>query len=271
MKLAFWNVRQNDEAALLLAEAERPDVLAIAECKAPDQVVRALMALDRRWQQVSDTGPRLALFSRGLRCVARVGADRFCICRLRGRDGIALTVAAVHFRSRMHATASDISIDCGALRQEIMAVERAVRHRNTLVMGDFNIDPYDFGLCDRRLMLGVMDRRLAARLDASSDVQLRGAVFYNPMWSRMGDDSPGPPGTYHASSEDHHDYRFHTFDQVLVRPSLVPRLSAVTVPRRLGTVDLVSKMDLPRKAAVSDHLPVIVEIESGAADEPTET
>ena len=270
MKLAFWNVRQNDDAALLLAATEAPDVMVIAECMAPSEVARALSVTVRRWQHVSDTGPRVAVFSRGSRCVARVGAERFCICRLRSR-AFSLTLAAVHLRSRMHATASDISIDCGVLRHEIIAAERAARHRNTLVMGDFNLDPYDFGLCDRRLILGVMDRRLAARLDASSDEQLRGAVFYNPMWSRMGDDSPGPPGTFYASSEDHHDYRFHTFDQVFVRPALVPRLGAVTVPRRLGVVQLVSEMDLPRKAAVSDHLPVIVEIESGAADEPAET
>lgn len=268
MRLAFWNVRQNDDAIMWLADGAAPDILVIAECGDAMRVMNLLATRDRRWTQIAGTGPRIALFSRGLDCVPRVAADRFCVSRIRMRQGMWLTLAAVHLRSRMYASASDLSLDCSALRNDILSVEQAERDRNTLVMGDFNLDPYDFGLCDRRLLLGVMDRRLAARMEASHNADIQSAVFYNPMWSRMGDESPGPPGTYYTSTDDHHDYRFHTFDQVLVRPPLVPSLVAVTVPRRLGTIDLVQVSDLPRKADVSDHLPVIVDLEPGAADEP---
>lgn len=271
MKLAFWNIGRNDDAVILLARTEAPDIMAVAECKAPRDLAAALSDVDRRWQHVTGTGARITLFRRGARCQPRVAAERFCVSRVRGREGMSLTLAVVHFRSRMYATASDISIDCGVLRHELLAAERAAGRQDTVVLGDFNLDPYDYGLCDRRLMLGVMDRRLAVRLARSKDAETRGAVFYNPMWSRMGDDSPGPPGTYYASSDDHHDYRFHTFDQVLVRPSLLPRLASVTVPRRLGETPLVTEMDLPRQGALSDHLPLIVELESGAVDEPSET
>ena len=166
----------------------------------------------------------------------------------------------VHLRSRERATASDISFDCFSLRDDILRVERGRGHRRTLLTGDFNLDPFDIGLCDRRAIWGTMDRRLASRR------QTHDGVFYNPMWSRQGDDSPGPPGTYSRSSDDHHDYAFHTFDQVLIRPELVPHLEKLEVARQLGDTALVSDADIPRKE-VSDHLPLIVELTQGVIDE----
>lgn len=45
--------------------------------------------------------------------------------------------------------------------------------------------------------------------------------FYNPMWSLLGDATPGPPGTYYYSPSGHASYYWHTFDQVLLRPDLL--------------------------------------------------
>lgn len=102
-----------------------------------------------------------------------------------------------------------------------------------------------------------MDRRQAERMTRA--VTTRDAAFYNPMWSRLGDESPGPPGTWHTSSDNDAEYFFHTFDQVLIRPELIPSFNNLEVPRKLGDVSLVSGNDIPRQG-ISDHLPIIFDL-----------
>lgn len=265
MRLAFWNVNERRSLPPLLATNIALDAIALAECPDPSAVLAELRLLDPDWRQVAGTGVRRQLFVRNLPGRALLGSlGRWSIVSL-GADEDACLIVIVHLRSRMHATPSHIGLDTVALRDDILKTEAQEGHRRTVVIGDFNLDPFDLGLCDRRLLLGVMDRRLAVRLDGSPTA--RDAIFYNPMWSRLGDDSRGPPGTYYRSGDDHHDYFFHTFDQVLVRPGLVDRLRGVDVLRRLGAVDLVSPADRPRPDVASDHLPLVVELSRGGSDE----
>lgn len=266
MRLAFWNIGEHHEAAAWLAQHTRLDAIVLAECRRPDRVEDMLRATDAMWTGVAGTGRRLTVFARSQRTVSRHAGERFCIVGLGAAGGRELNLCAVHLPSRLRASASDVSLDCFAVRRRVLDVEARAGHRRTLIIGDFNLDPYDIGLNDRRLLIGVMDRRLAARMALSRRREVRDGIFYNPMWSRLGDDSVGPPGTYYARHDDHHDYRFHTFDQVLVRPCLIPALQAVDVPRAVGGITLVSANDLPRARTLPDHLPVLVELDLGGDD-----
>lgn len=259
MRLAFWNIDGRDENVPLLAASGAFDVIGVAEAHDPRAIEASLRALDPQWRWVPGTGDRTTVFVRGVRCEPLLGSDGFwSVVSIADRDRPSVTMAVVHLRSRRYATPADIGLDCVGLRADIVEIEGLVGHRRTILVGDFNLDPYDFGLCDQRSLLAVMDRRLALRLDGRH--RTREAVFYNPMWSRMGDTSEGPPGTYYRSRDDHHDYFFHTFDQVMVRPSLIDALEQVSVPRRLQGVELVSTSDLPRRGVASDHLPIIFEL-----------
>lgn len=259
MRLAFWNIDGRDANVPLLAASGTLDVMGVAEAREPHGIESRLRALDPGWRWVAGTGDRTTVFVRGVHCEPLLGSGSYwSVVALEPRGRPSLTMVIVHLRSRRFATPTDIGLDCVGLRADIVEIERLVGHRRTILLGDFNLDPYDVGLCDQRSLLAVMDRRLAVRLDERAGT--REAVFYNPMWSRMGDASDGPPGTYYRSRDDHHDYFFHTFDQVMVRPLLIGTLGRVTVPRRVHGVDLVSTSDLPRRGVASDHLPIIVEL-----------
>ncbi len=78
-----------------------------------------------------------------------------------------------------------------------MAQETHLGHRNTVVIGDLNVNPFEDALTAADGLQGVMDRAVAAR--PARTVQGHAwDYFYNPMWSRLGDDSrvrPEPIGT----------------------------------------------------------------------------
>lgn len=257
MKLAFWNVKGNTSAAVMLADQPAaPDLIALAECAEPDLVETALRAIDEEWRRMPETGHRVAIYHRPsvggvwLRDIVEGGA----IIELRPPSAPALLVVAVHLKSQLHLTPQRLSTQIGKLRKAIVQAEARADHRNTILMGDLNLDPFALGLNDRELLLGTMDRRQARRLAERRTMQ--DATFYNPMWSRLGDESPGPPGTWHTSRDSDGEHFFHTFDQVLLRPALIARFYGLEVPRTLGKTTLVTQNDIPR-ARISDHLPII--------------
>jgi hypothetical protein len=73
--------------------------------------------------------------------------------------------------------------------------EEKFGHQNTVIIGDLNANPFEDALTAADGLHGVMDRRVASRRPPNIRGQ-RWDYFYNPMWSRLGDESPGPSGTY---------------------------------------------------------------------------
>jgi hypothetical protein len=82
--------------------------------------------------------------------------------------------------------------------------------------------------------------------------------FYNPMWSRLGDMSEGLAGTYYYNSASPTNYFWHTFDQVLIRPSLLAGFSHddLKVIDKIGNTSLIKNGKID-KERFSDHLPLV--------------
>lgn len=80
-------------------------------------------------------------------------------------------------------------------------------------------------------------------------------MFYNPMWSRLGDESAGPPGTYfYDGGSGTEKYFWHTFDQVLLRPGLLQAYET-------GHLEILTGIGtFPLDGGPSDHSPVLLRL-----------
>jgi hypothetical protein len=85
--------------------------------------------------------------------------------------------------------------------------------------------------------------------------------FYNPMWSRLGDGSAGPCGTYFYNRSESLNYFWHTFDQILLRPDLLSTfdLSGLRVVTQIGERELLKSQRTDD--ALSDHLPIVIRLD----------
>lgn len=168
-----------------------------------------------------------------------------------------ILLAVTHLSSKQYQDESDQMVECNKLAKEIGQAEKSIGHSRTILVGDLNMNPFEEGLVLTHGLHAVMSRNVASR--KSRVVQDTSyPFFYNPMWSLMGDLSNGPAGTYYYSGSNHKTYFWNTFDQVLIRPSLINSFveNELEIIQSDGITSFLSKQNIPDKNHFSDHLPI---------------
>jgi len=169
-------------------------------------------------------------------------------------------LAAVHLPSRLHWSAESLAIECGELARNIESEERKAGYWRTILVVDFNLNPFEAGLAGG--LSSVMSRRVASRLTRT--VQGREyRFFYNPMWGHFGDGGSETSGSYFYDAAEHVNHYWNIFDQVLLRPELAEHFdpTQVSIIRTIGPRSLVRQDGRPDHTNGSDHLPLIFEVE----------
>jgi hypothetical protein len=154
---------------------------------------------------------------------------------------------------------NDQTLNAVRVADLIRKAEDQVGHMKTLVIGDFNMNPFEVGLVGSDCFHAVMDQNIAKKRSRTVQGQNR-AYFYNPMWGFMGDSSPGPSGTYYYSNSEYVNYFWNTFDQVLLRPNLLDAFSKenLAVISKIGDRDLIVNQKILSMS--SDHLPIMISL-----------
>ena len=78
------------------------------------------------------------------------------------------------------------------------------------------------------------------------------------MWSLLGDASAGPPGSYYRRKSEQVAYFWHMYDQVLIRPELLPKFKNenLKILENDGSVPIL-RNGIPDSKIASDHLPIL--------------
>jgi hypothetical protein len=222
----FWNLRRRplEQAVATLAHAHGAEVVVLAEAKGREYLIqRALPNATRadvgpRYFLVATPPTRLAVYCRLPRhCVQPVAqTGGLSICRIIPSVGRDILLVGAHLASKAWRTSEDQAFAC-PVRAAIEREEQRAGHQRTVIVGDLNMDPFEPGLVGAGGLHAMSTRHVAARGSRTVDGRDY-PMFYNPMWSLLGDRADGPPGTYYYAAGGHVRYFWHMFDQVLVRP-----------------------------------------------------
>jgi endonuclease/exonuclease/phosphatase family metal-dependent hydrolase len=266
--LMFWNVGRRDDAQaigqlcrdydvdiLLLAEAETPSARLTTEINNETGSGRMLWELPHLGES------RIRALTRYMPGFVRPTFDdgHVKMLELRQPIGLPLLIVAVHLPSKLWSDDDDQEYRIRQLRIDVTAQESRSGHQNTVIIGDLNVNPFEDALTAADGLHAVMDKLVATRPPRT--VQGRTwDYFYNPMWSRLGDDSVGPSGTYWRTGSALVNHFWNTFDQVLLRPGLLPCYDPayLVIPDHVGSRPIL-KPD-GGSSALSDHLPVVIEL-----------
>jgi exonuclease III len=271
MKFLYWNIAKKPLVAQIseLARSEDVDVVILLECVMSAATIQQHLhhrtGVPFHYSPLSSIngGHLYTRFARALIApLPRATTPRTAFRVLRTVKAGEVLLVITHAPSRWTSDFDDHGLFCDKLSRKIRRIEnRQLHHDRSFVVGDLNANPFDPGIAAARGLHGVMTRQIATRRPRQIH-KSRYKFFYNPMWSVFGDDTPGPPGTYyHHSSKAHHLF-WHTFDQLLVRPQLLPFLSkrSVRVLDTIGSQALVVSDRMPKGPMRSDHLPIAFEL-----------
>lgn len=168
-------------------------------------------------------------------------------------------VVGLHLPSKQNRSDVDQQEDAKQIRLQIEKYECEYSNTRTVVVGDFNMMPFELGMAGSEGFHGIMSRAIAQRKSRTLYSESR-SFFYNPMWGRLGDTSLGPPGSWTGAPNQHVLWHYwYLFDQVLVRPDLIPNLQidTVRVVDEIEQTSLIGKTGLVSQAEDHpDHLPL---------------
>lgn len=266
-RFLFWNINRKPlaDAVADLAHADQIDMVILVECEIDPQAL--LVALSRDSQSAFHFPVGL---SKGIRIFPRFSrdflrpvweSDRVSIQRLALPARSEILLAVAHLPSKLHWSGESQSVECVELGRQIRVEEERLGYQRTVLVGDFNMNPFEQGMISTAGLHAVSSRQVASR--NSRTVQEREyPFFYNPMWGHFGDVAGDTACSYYYDSAQHVNYFWNMFDQVLIRPPLAARFDStkLRIVESIGSQSLVRPDGRP-DPRFSDHLPVVFELE----------
>jgi endonuclease/exonuclease/phosphatase family metal-dependent hydrolase len=259
LKFVFWNLGNHIQGDLLvdLVESTRADVLVLAERSEEDG--NLLLALKERgilWYEQPRIGcKRIHAYSRFSQShfTIRRETAHYSIRQFAAPGHLSILLGMVHLPSKMHQNEKDQLIEASYVREEVEKLEKTVGHERTLIIGDFNMNPFDAGMFAANAFHSQSCLRTARGKPRVINERSH-SFFYNPTWNLLGD-RHGPPGTYFYSGSSYTSLRWNTLDQVILRPVLADRFDnhSLKIVTSAGRHNLLSAKGRP---SASDHLPI---------------
>jgi Endonuclease/Exonuclease/phosphatase family len=261
-RFLFWNLNNKPIAHLVkeIATSNDVDVLVLAECEIPiGSLLVELNAETPDFHFAPGECERIQVFTRfdsGF-VTPTFESDRYSIRRLR----MPLRDEVLHLPSKIHSASESQRTSCSLLARAVLEQEATVGHTRTIIVGDFNADPFEHGFVATDGLHAVMSKRVARR--RKRRVEGRDFdFFYNPMWGYFGDSGNKPCGTYYYDKAEHVNYFWHIFDQVLLRPDLLAGFSGdLQILTTAGSTPLLDRDGRPDGENASDHLPIMFSLD----------
>lgn len=262
MKVLFWNTYHNKNINSILCELIHENSISfviLAEYIADIDSLRKLLREKGIYMQQFPTlgCDRITVLGVEMPIVPGTQTDYSSFQIINNRD----IYCCVHLPSKIYkSNQSTRNVTIKTIIEDIESTEKELNSDNTIIVGDFNINPFDAGCLDALSFHGIPIYE-AAKKEKRTIAGKEFKMFYNPMWRFFGDEKK-PFGTYYFSSNDTSTTFWNIYDQVIIRPSLQSRFisSSLQIVTDTQTQCLLNKQGHPDKK-ISDHLPIVFEIE----------
>ncbi len=264
MNFLFWNVNKQAilDEIIELATQENIDFLMLAESGFTDiQVLKALNTQSSGFYFLPDyVCKKIQVFGKFEPQSIKPlhGQERFTIKSIEAPKIGHLNLVILHYQSKVNWDLFDQSAHVSTIKYAIDNVERKTGHKNTVVCGDFNMNPFDAGMVQTTGFHSIMDKRIVLNKKSRIVDGIEYNLMYNPMWSFLGDMSRGDvAGTIYYSPAKPINYHWNMFDQVLMRSEMIQYFDDeyLNIVTKIGSKSLINQNNLIDEN-YSDHLPI---------------
>lgn len=276
MRFGVWNVHAVHRSAenvehipqlvFDLTLQENLDVVVLVEVGELAESIGSRLAELGPYEAVL-SGPRFGMFCRGIESgideiESPSPSSRARMFSVQPASQSPLLIALVHGRDSRN---SSVGTQRLVLRHIVSGIEWAedfVGHKRTIVIGDFNSNPFDEPMIAADGLHAIMSKREASRRFRTVDNE-QFEFFYNPMFRLLDRDDDSPPATYFYNGSNTVEHFWHMLDQVVIRPELITQFDSesLRIVDRIGGTTLLDDFGRPDERAGSDHLPIVFSVD----------
>lgn len=266
MKIGFWNINKNNKIESLLLNLvvqQSLDVLIFAEYASNiEKFCNLLNAICYdNYEPLNSLGcdKICGIINSKYKQEIITSSSRYEIINIRS-SFFSILLGLIHAPSKLHSSDNDRLLCFNTFYHDIEKAEGKTKINNTIIIGDFNANPFENYVIGACSLHGIPYKEEVAK--ESRIVQGKEyKMFYNPMWRFFGSQSP-PYGTYYYNSSSTDNYFWNTFDQIIFRPALIPAFAedSLKIITSINNKSLLVNNYKPNKK-ISDHLPIIFNIQ----------
>ena len=268
MNFLYWNFKSVNKLKTLrsVTDTYKPDIVILSECNILRHII--LQTLNKTnpyyyrltFNPIQDPIYFVNLPKQSFKTIH--DGEGVSIREIDSPLGISFILVTVHLPSKMHYNSEDQHAFAIRTVRTIEEFENMSDHQNTIVVGDFNMNPFEPGLVGSESFHAVMSKDVAMKISRKVKGKHR-KYFYNPMWSHFGDFPNKPPGTFYYNKSVPINYFWNMFDQVLIRPNLINHFEEenLEIITKAGDLNLATKSGRPNSIIGSDHFPIFFSID----------
>lgn len=260
----LWNVqhkRRNRLIVRLIEDHGVDAVILIEKPESDDGLLRNLRRVGdfKRLESHGRFGVYTRLASFFERLTPLIDSDRCEFWRIAPRQAPDILLAVVHGLDRLNHSEDRRALFFQRVTANIRHLEVRLRHSRTILVGDFNANPFEPSIGGVQGLHAIRMKEVAGR-SARTVLGEEYPFFYNPMWIRFG---KSPPSSYFWNGSGVHEIFWHILDQVVLRPEAIPWFpeNRLRIIDRASADSLLTKSGIPDKIHASDHLPVLFELD----------
>lgn len=252
LKILFWNLNNNNITNLLLSliKKENIDIALFTEAEGID--IPQISELNKNFTLIKwiTDGCKVFGFAKKDINISKIqGRKRYIIFECE-RNKYKFNIAGVHLESKLHNQESSRMSTIADLKNDIAVFE--AENLKTIIIGDFNIDPFDIQMSSYYFLHAVSFKDLIERDYIEHDGKIY-KKFYNPMLGLISENKKLYGSYYYYDIENLY---WHFYDQCLLRKDVLPHFEKVSIIKKILNKNLI-KNNKP-DGSISDHLPIVL-------------
>lgn len=260
MKLLFWNLqkKQVDSEILELVVEQEPEFAAFAEGSGIDieNIIGKLKSdFDKDYEHVENPGcDKIIILKQVCLNISLMNQNKdYSLISLSNNEETYL-LGFVHLPSKLHQTEEQQRRACERLYNQIRNEEVTNDISNSIVIGDFNINPFESPMISFSGLAATNGIDCSQRDSIVSDGETK-KLFFNPMWT-LYSEYKDRPGSHRYIKTGVSVNSWHFLDQVIIRPSLIEQFDFDEL-KFITSTSNHALVNGSGKPTISDHLPLV--------------